>query len=45
MPRRALTWLSRIGWLALIWCVSVLTLGVVALAMRTLMNLAGLRAG
>jgi len=35
-------WPKRIGWLILIWTASVVSLGVVALAFRFLMNLAGL---
>ncbi len=35
-------WLRRIGWLALIWAMSVGALGVVALALRAIMSLAGL---
>jgi hypothetical protein len=34
--------LRRIGWLVLIWAVSVLTLGIVAGLFRILMALAGL---
>jgi hypothetical protein len=37
-------WPKRIGWLVLIWAASVLSLGLVALAFRLLMNLAGLTA-
>ncbi|MEP9371929.1 DUF2474 domain-containing protein [Mesorhizobium sp. KR1-2] len=37
-------WPKRIGWLVLIWAASVLSLGLVALAFRILMNLAGLTA-
>ena len=33
---------QRIGWLVLIWCASVATLGIVAGLMRLLMNSAGL---
>lgn len=33
---------KRLGWLALIWCASVLALGVVALLMRAFMNAIGL---
>jgi len=36
------TVLYRVGWLVLIWLCSVLALGVVALAMRMLMKLAGM---
>ena len=39
-PRKP--WLSRLGWLVLIWGASVLTLGVVALGFRVLMKAAGL---
>ncbi len=35
-------WLQRVGWLVLIWAASVAALAVVALLLRTLMNLAGL---
>jgi hypothetical protein len=38
------SWPKRIGWLVLIWTASVLALGLVALAFRLLMNLAGLTA-
>jgi hypothetical protein len=34
--------LRRVGWLLLIWALSVLTLGVVASLFRGLMSLAGL---
>jgi hypothetical protein len=36
------TFLRRIGWLVLIWAMSVLSLGVVAGLFRVLMTLAGL---
>jgi hypothetical protein len=36
------TWLRRVGWLVLIWAVSVLALGLVAGLFRMLMTLAGL---
>ena len=39
-PRKL--WLSRLGWLVLIWGASVLALGVVALGFRVLMKAAGL---
>ncbi len=39
-PRRL--WLTRIGWLALIWATSVMALGIVAVAFHWLMDLAGL---
>ncbi|MEJ0093539.1 MAG: DUF2474 domain-containing protein [Methylocella sp.] len=35
-------WLSRIGWLVLIWTLSVAALGLVALAIRVIMSMAGL---
>ncbi|HEY4042198.1 MAG TPA: DUF2474 domain-containing protein [Rhodopila sp.] len=35
-------WLRRVLWLIAIWSASVLALGVVALAMRGMMSLAGL---
>ncbi len=35
-------WGRRVLWLVMIWSASVLALGIVALAMRGLMNLAGL---
>ncbi|HEY0146412.1 MAG TPA: DUF2474 domain-containing protein [Methylovirgula sp.] len=38
-------WLKRIGWLVLIWTLSVLALGIVALLFRALMKLAGLTTG
>jgi hypothetical protein len=37
-----LTFLRRLGWMALIWTASVLGLGVVALLFRGLMGAAGL---
>lgn len=37
-------WLRRLGWLALIWAASVAVLGGVALAIRIVMNMAGLTA-
>lgn len=37
-------WPRRLGWLALIWLASVTALAAVALLIRILMNLAGLRA-
>jgi hypothetical protein len=37
-----LIWLRRIGWMALIWTLSVLALAVVALVFRGLMSAAGL---
>ncbi len=35
-------WARRIGWLILIWSVSLIALAVVAALLRTLMNFAGL---
>ena len=35
-------WVKRLGWLILIWALSVLALGVVAALLRILMNFAGL---
>jgi hypothetical protein len=37
-------WPHRIGWLVLIWTASVVALALCALAIRMLMNLAGLTA-
>jgi Protein of unknown function (DUF2474) len=37
--------LRRLGWFTLIWAASVTALGVVALIIRMLMTLAGMRAG
>jgi hypothetical protein len=39
------SWLKRIGWLVLIWTLSVLALGIFALLFRGLMKLAGLTTG
>jgi len=36
-------WLKRVGWMLLIWSLSVGFLGVCALLMRTLMRLIGMR--
>ena len=36
-------WLRRVGWLVAIWAGSILALGVVAMAFRLLMNLAGMK--
>jgi hypothetical protein len=38
-------WLKRVGWLVLIWTLSVLALGVFALVFRVFMKLAGLTTG
>jgi hypothetical protein len=35
-------WLSRVGWLILIWATSVAALGAVALALRAIMSVAGM---
>jgi Protein of unknown function (DUF2474) len=35
-------WARRLGWLILIWTLSVIALGVVAALLRTLMHFAGL---
>lgn len=35
-------WMKRVGWLVLIWCLSVGALGVAALVMRWVMDVAGL---
>lgn len=37
-------WLRRIGWLVLLWAVSVAALGLVAWLIRQFMNAAGLSA-
>jgi hypothetical protein len=37
-------WVRRLGWLILIWTLSVSALAVVAALLRTLMNFAGLTA-
>lgn len=36
-------WLRRVGWLVIIWAGSILALGVVAMAFRLMMNLAGMK--
>lgn len=36
-------WLRRVGWLIAIWAGSILALGVVAMAFRLMMNLAGMK--
>jgi len=41
MPSRK-NWLSRIGWLILIWAASIAALAIVALLFRLLMGAAGL---
>jgi Protein of unknown function (DUF2474) len=35
-------WARRIGWLVLIWTSSVIALAIMAVLLRTVMNLAGL---
>ena len=35
-------WARRLGWLILIWTLSVIALGIVAVLLRTFMKLAGL---
>jgi hypothetical protein len=35
-------WLSRVGWLILIWATSVLALGAVALILRVVMSASGM---
>jgi hypothetical protein len=35
-------WVRRVGWLILIWTLSVIALAVVAALLRTLMKIAGL---
>lgn len=41
-PARPASWLSKIGWLVLIWGGSVSALGLVSLALRRFMQAAGL---
>jgi hypothetical protein len=35
-------WLSRVGWLILIWAISVAALGAAALVLRAVMSVAGM---
>jgi Protein of unknown function (DUF2474) len=42
VPANRKSWLSRIGWLALIWALSVAALGLVAMFIRVIMSMAGL---
>jgi hypothetical protein len=35
-------WLSRVGWLILIWATSVAVLGAVALVLRAIMSVGGM---
>lgn len=35
-------WLSRFGWLALIWTISIAALGVIAMILRAIMSAAGM---
>ena len=37
-------WLSRVGWLILIWATSVAALGAAALILRAMMSVAGMTA-
>jgi hypothetical protein len=37
------SWWQRIGWLILIWSLSVLSLGAIALVLRLFMHAAGMR--
>jgi uncharacterized protein DUF2474 len=42
-PQTALPpWPQRLGWLVLIWAASVVSLAILSIAFRMLMNLAGL---
>lgn len=41
-PAGGPVWLRRVGWLVLIWALSVAALAIVAVAFRVLMGLAGL---
>ena len=41
-PARPASWLSKIGWLVVIWGGSVSALGLVSLALRRFMQAAGL---
>lgn len=43
-PRPGALWLRRVGWLVLIWVVSVAALAAVALVFRAVMSLAGMTA-
>ncbi len=42
VPPQKPRWTRRIGWLVLLWSASVAALGLVAFAVRALMNMAGL---
>jgi len=41
-PSASRKWLSRVGWLILIWTTSVLALGAVALILRAIMSAVGM---
>jgi hypothetical protein len=41
-PSDTRKWLSRLGWLILIWATSVIVLGGVALLLRAIMSVAGM---
>ena len=41
---RALLWLRRLGWMAVLWGAGVAALAAVALLLRLLMHAAGMRA-
>lgn len=43
--RGVLLWVRRLGWLLLLWTISVLALGGIAWLLRIVMGLAGLTAG
>jgi hypothetical protein len=40
--RSAATWAKRFGWLAVLWALGVAVLGVILIALRLVMRLAGL---
>ena len=37
-------WLSRVGWLLLIWMISIAALGVMAMILRAIMSVTGMTA-
>ncbi len=43
MKQSAKLWFSRVGWLLLIWVLSVLALGLIAYLLRLFMQLIGLK--